>query len=1000
MTGTGSQNPARKRKRWDMAAPENTGGDPREAKNKKKQSRWDVDADVKEEESVEISIMLNEAQTKLPGQSNWTDEQLDRLLPSDGYVVIPSPHGDRNNGTSLQVRTSVPKDQQTAAEEGGFYIQRQQTAESYGLAGAETMGTVEDGSKTFLGSLPGLREGDDQFFAPLINYTKNADNLSPTDKLKRSILTALLQIKNGNTAERKVALRRLTTKAREWGPAAIFDQLLPLVMAQSAGDQCRHYLVKAVDRVLYSLDDLVRPYTKRILVAFQPMLMDKDPIVRTEGREMIAILAKAAGLTTMLVTLRPDVDKEDELVRAMAAQALAVTASALGTNSMIPFLKAVCHSQKRWEARHTGATVVRQLAFLTGFAVLSHLNELVEILVPLLDDDVPPVRIIAAHAISQLAKVCAPYGIESFELALEPLWNGIGRYRGKLLSSFIRAVGCLIPLMDAEYALYYTKQMMPILVREFKTPDEDMRGVLLTVVGHCCQVEGLEAVFVREQIIPKFFEHFWTRRTATTKRSTRTSLLETTVILGQVCSASDVCNYLVDGLTDGAEVYRLMVLEGVAKVLAEVASVDLEDRLQDRLVDGALFAYNECNDHNVHPLKHFSMILKSMGQRAGRHLQMICDNVLLRMNHKAASTRQQSAEMLVNLIPLMATCHKKLMLRHVGSVLNEYLGEEYPNVLAAVIAGLGALVVHFADDIDEMRPEVPDLLTRLSPILRNRNEKVQEKVITVIGAIAETAPERGSAKEWMRIVNLLVDLLNAPRKPIRKAAVAAFGVISRAVGPQDILATLLDNLRLQDRSLRVCSTVAIAVVAENCNPYTVLPSLLNEYRVREMNVQNGVLKALAFLFEYVGETARDYAYSTGTLLEDALSDPDHVHRQHACVAVKHLALALRGFGYEDLLIHFLNFIMPNVFETSRHVINAVLEVIDAMGKAIGPGRVLLYLLQGMFHPARKVREVYWDLYNAQVVAQPHALLPYYPPGPQQPGGEETVYAVPALQFFL
>ena len=34
----------------------------------------------------------------------------------------------------------------------------------------------------------------------------------------------------------------------------------------------------------------------------------------------------------------------------------------------------------------------------------------------------------------------------------------------------------------------------------------------------------------------------------------------------------------------------------------------------------------------------------------------------------------------------------------------------------------------------------------------------------------------------------------------------------------------------------------------------VLPALMNEYRVPELNVQNGVLKSLSFLFEYIRAT--------------------------------------------------------------------------------------------------------------------------------------------------
>jgi len=41
------------------------------------------------------------------------------------------------------------------------------------------------------------------------------------------------------------------------------------------------------------------------------------------------------------------------------------------------------------------------------------------------------------------------------------------------------------------------------------------------------------------------------------------------------------------------------------------------------------------------------------------------------------------------------------------------------------------------------------------------------------------------------------------------------------------------------------------------------------------------------------------------------------------------------------------------------VINAVTEAIEAMRAALGPGNVLMYVVQGVFHPARRVRDVYW-----------------------------------------
>merc|ERR1711972_37848 len=179
--------------------------------------------------------------------------------------------------------------------------------------------------------------------------------------------------------------------------------------------------------------------------------------------------------------------------------------------------------------------------------------------------------------------------------------------------------------------------------------------------------------------------------------------------------------------------------------------------------------------------------------------------------------------------------------------------------------------------------------------------------------IADRGPEYVSAREWMRICFELLELLKAHKKAIRRATVNTFGYIAKAIGPHDVLATLLNNLKVQERQNRVCTTVAIAIVAETCSPFTVLPGLMNEYRVPELNVQNGVLKSLSFLFEYIGEMAKDYVYAVTPLLEDALMDRDLVHRQIACNGVKHMSLGVYGMGREDALMHLLNYVRPNIF---------------------------------------------------------------------------------------
>lgn len=50
----------------------------------------------------------------------------------------------------------------------------------------------------------------------------------------------------------------------------------------------------------------------------------------------------------------------------------------------------------------------------------------------------------------------------------------------------MKAIGYLIPLMDAEYANYYTREVMLILIREFQSPDEEMKKIVLKVCQNDC----------------------------------------------------------------------------------------------------------------------------------------------------------------------------------------------------------------------------------------------------------------------------------------------------------------------------------------------------------------------------------------------------------------------------------------------------------------------------------------------------------------------------------
>ena len=62
----------------------------------------------------------------------------------------------------------------------------------------------------------------------------------------------------------------------------------------------------------------------------------------------------------------------------------------------------------------------------------------------------------------------------------------------------LQCIGFIIPLMDAMYANYYTREVMIILIREFQTPDEEMKKIVLKVVAQCVGTEGVEPDYIRQ----------------------------------------------------------------------------------------------------------------------------------------------------------------------------------------------------------------------------------------------------------------------------------------------------------------------------------------------------------------------------------------------------------------------------------------------------------------------------------------------------------------------
>lgn len=884
----------------------------------------------------ERAIARMEAETRAARiEVVFTAKVLDRLVPS-GYVRVPRP------ASVVDVLLS------------GYSIPVGGTSVEVAAAPPQT-----------LGDLTHFNDLDARHFAILLDEAaeSGADDAPETTALK-----LLLRIKNGTTATRKNAVRALVVEAPVLGAKAVIQQLLLLVVEPLILEQERHVLLKVLIRVLVRLGPDVEPYISRLIVVATPLLAENDRFARADGAELLGAAVRAAGLSAVLTALRPDVDHNDEHVRGACARALAVVASTVGIVRLVPFLRAVCLLQ-RWTARHTGARTIQHMAVACGHGLLPFLALLVGALTPLVTDQQGAVRVAAASAVGACADAAHPYGIERFAPVLEPVWNGVRRHRGRQLAVFLRTMASLIRLMDPEYALHYAKDAMAVVRREFTLPDDEMQRSVLVVVERVCGTEGVpKDVFVL--LLPELVANFWTRRVALDRRLAR-QVVATTRVLAARVGAEKVLARLVPAAKDMLEPLRRMAADGIeACVEAGLGGVDAA--LAELLVDAALQGFQEQSVPDPVFLKALAALIAGLGSRAASLLPPVLSTVLYRMGHADAVVRGQAAELAGKVVggADLAT------VTAVSTALYEALGEPFPDTLAAVLGALTAIIKTVG--VSALSPGADTLVPALTPILRNRHEKVQELAVALVGVLAARAPAEVHAREWMRVVGQLVEMLRATRKGVRRAANATFGHVAAAIGPADVLGPLLNTLRVQERQLRVCAAVAIAIVAERCGAHTVLPVLMNEYRTPDANVQHGVLKAMAFMFEHIGPVSEHYVYASVLLLEDALTDRDSVHRQQAAGATAHLAVACAGRGKEEAFVHLLNLVWPNVLATLPQVVRAVDEALAGLARAVGAGVMVGYLLAGLFHPARQVRQAYWRVYNEVYVGSAPAMVPHYP----------------------
>lgn len=128
-------------------------------------------------------------------------------------------------------------------------------------------------------------------------------------------------------------------------------------------------------------------------------------------------------------------------------------------------------------------------------------------------------------------------------------------------------------------------------------------------------------------------------------------------------------------------------------------------------MDGVLYAFQEQDkDESDVMLKGFGTVITALGKRAKPYIPQIVGTIKWRLNNKNPRTRMQAADLIAKIAAVMKECEEENMLAHLGLILYENLGEEYPEVLGSLLGALKGIVNSLG--MERMNPPIKDLLPR------------------------------------------------------------------------------------------------------------------------------------------------------------------------------------------------------------------------------------------------------------------------------------------------
>ncbi|EPY27980.1 splicing factor 3B subunit 1 [Angomonas deanei] len=841
--------------------------------------------------------------------------------------------------------------------------------------------------------MPQMKPKDAEAFVELLRF-HNVDPI-PDEYLPSYILTKqLFKIKNGTNIQRRAGTRYLLDKSNVFGVRFITEKMFRIWSKNVLDPQEVHYFVEFIKLLIVHVGQGIRDSVKEIIHMVQPLLSTKESlIVREDGKQVLTLMARVVGFDVIFAAVKEDCSAGESVIRRHAALVIAICGYASGGEEMMRTLTEISNIPHP-HVQQTVCVALAEMAPLFGHATISFLPEIVPVLARLLQED-RKVRVDSARAVSAIAEACAPYGIEELEPLVSIICDECKRGLGTNARYFLQAFGSLVSLMSPHDAQRYTQDMMNVLVSQFNRPEDEFRRVMLMVVRRCIASDGVTADFIRDVMLDSYFEGFWGVQRLATNRRTAAALVITTVEIAKKVGGDEVLSRLTPMMKHENEEYQRMVVNTVRAVVDNEGLDNSPHGLLVSLLDGGMTALRQDTMGTSSAVKDcLASICIALGKRLNKFLPQVLDLINSRRESKEPGQRSQAVNLVTRIAPTIMEADGAIFLSELGRSIYERMEDDDPHVMAACIRASEAILAELGGA--KYRPSVKELLKRLTHVISNQHNIVQQNCISLIELVVTRHDQEVDPIDLHKLATEgLFKLLDADRRKTRQTCARVFGKVAESIRPFAIILELVDNFRQDKRKVRVCTAIALASIAKACGPFTVLPYLLNEYKLSEgeqvaVIIQHSVLKAIRYIFEFIGAVGKEYVYPLLPLLERALTENSIQMRRMATEASIAIVLALSGNdGFEEVAIHLLNFIHPNIVELlSRKearvgeerlkMVTAVVGYYEAIRTVLHPGQIMQYLYQGLFHPATKVRDIYRRTYNMIYMVSPQSLLPYYP----------------------